>query len=139
MAYGKLLPASNGKTASIGFCWGGDKSFGYAAAQPALAAAVVYYGQVPQLEGAPPVTVDEAAVGKIRAPVLAFYGGNDSRVNQTIEATRAAMAKLGKIYEPHVFDGAGHGFLRSQSGEANYKASLESWPMAIAFLTKNLR
>ena len=47
MAYGKDLPASNGKTGVIGFCWGGAQSFGYAAHQPALAAAVVYYGQAP--------------------------------------------------------------------------------------------
>ena len=43
MEYGKKLPASNGKTGVIGFCWGGARSFGYAAAQPALNAAVVYY------------------------------------------------------------------------------------------------
>ena len=36
MEYGKKLPASNGKTGVIGFCWGGARSFGYAAAQPAL-------------------------------------------------------------------------------------------------------
>ncbi len=34
MEYGKKLPASNGKTGVIGFCWGGARSFGYAAAQP---------------------------------------------------------------------------------------------------------
>jgi dienelactone hydrolase len=39
MEYGKKLPASNGKTGVIGFCWGGARSFGYAAAQPALNAA----------------------------------------------------------------------------------------------------
>ena len=33
MAYGKKLPSSNGKTAVIGFCWGGAGSFAYAAAQ----------------------------------------------------------------------------------------------------------
>jgi carboxymethylenebutenolidase len=139
MAYGKSLPASNGKTGVIGFCWGGDKSFGYAAAQPGLSAAVVYYGQVPQVAGAPPVTVDEEAVAKIKAPVIGFYGGTDSRVNQTIDATKAAMTKLGKSYDPHIMDGAGHGFLRSQNNDANYKAAVESWPLTIAFFTKNLK
>jgi hypothetical protein len=28
MAYGKTLPASNGKTGVVGFCWGGARSFG---------------------------------------------------------------------------------------------------------------
>src|SRR5437762_4202732 len=36
MDYGKKLPASNGKTGVIGFCWGGARSFGYTAAQPNL-------------------------------------------------------------------------------------------------------
>ena len=140
MAYGKTLPASNGKTGVIGFCWGGDKSFGYAAAQPALSAAVVYYGQVPQIAGQAGV-VDEAAVTKIKAPVIGFYGGTDSRVNQTIDPTKAAMTKLNKSYDPHIFAGAGHGFLRNQSGGngANYNASVEAWPLTVAFFTKNLK
>ena len=41
MEYGKKLPASNGKTGVIGFCWGGARSFAYAAAQPALNVAIV--------------------------------------------------------------------------------------------------
>ncbi|HEY6050760.1 MAG TPA: alpha/beta fold hydrolase, partial [Thermoanaerobaculia bacterium] len=41
------LPAANGKSATIGFCWGGGQSFAYAAAQPALNGAVVYYGTPP--------------------------------------------------------------------------------------------
>ena len=47
MAYGKTLPQSNGKTATIGFCWGGGQSFRYAVAQPELNASVVYYGPAP--------------------------------------------------------------------------------------------
>ena len=39
MEYGKKLAASNGKTAVIGFCWGGTQSFNYAIAQPNLNAA----------------------------------------------------------------------------------------------------
>ncbi len=47
MEYGKKLPASNGKVGVVGFCWGGARSFGYAAAQPGLNAAVVFYGEAP--------------------------------------------------------------------------------------------
>src|SRR5580704_10572161 len=38
--YAIKLPAASGKSASIGFCWGGGMSFHYAIAQPALDAAV---------------------------------------------------------------------------------------------------
>jgi carboxymethylenebutenolidase len=124
------LPASNGKTATVGFCWGGAQSFAYAAAQPALDAAVVYYGTSPEA----------AVLAKVKAPVLGNYGGDDARVNATIPPAQAEMKKLGKSYEPHIYDGAGHGFLRDQEGRegANLKATKEAWPRTVAFLKDRL-
>lgn len=125
--YALKLPAANGKSASIGFCWGGSASFAYAVAQPGLNAAVVYYGTSP---------ADPAAYTKLNAPVLGLYGGNDARVNATIPTAETEMKKVGKTYQPHVFDGAGHGFLRQQSGQdgANMKATEQAWPLTLAFL-----
>jgi carboxymethylenebutenolidase len=128
-AYGMKLPASNGKTATIGFCWGGMQSFAYAVTQPELNAAVVYYGTSPG---------DASAYEKIKAPVLGLYGSDDQRVNATIEPAKQAMAKGNKTYQTHVYEGAGHGFLRQQSGrEANLKASQQAWPATIEFLRKH--
>jgi carboxymethylenebutenolidase len=140
VAYGKTLSASNGKTGSVGFCWGGDTSFFLATAEPTLNAAVVYYGQIPQLPNPTPgtVSVDEAQVMKLRAPVRGFYGGNDARVDQTIEPAKAAMSKLGKSYEPHVYDGANHGFMHQRS-EADYKAAEQSWPLVVALFKEQLK
>jgi carboxymethylenebutenolidase len=138
MAYGKSLPASNGKTAVIGFCWGGSASFNYAVAQPALNAAVVYYGTPPMKAADGAQVVDAAQLEKIKAPVIGFYGGNDARVTSTVEPTAAEMKKLGKPYETHVMDGAGHGFLKGQaSSDANGKAAADAWPLTIAFLKKH--
>ncbi len=138
MDYGKKLPASNGKTGVVGFCWGGTRSFAYSIAQPALNAAVVYYGDVP---GSTADSAPEAEMAKIKAPVIGFYGGNDARINATVPATIAAMKKLGKAYEPHTFDGAGHGFLGGQAGAggANLKAAEQAWPLTLAFLAKHLK
>jgi carboxymethylenebutenolidase len=72
------LPAANGKSATSGFCWGGSTSFAYAAHQPDLDAAVVYYGTSP----------DRAALEKVKAPVLGLYGGDDARVDATIRRPR---------------------------------------------------
>jgi carboxymethylenebutenolidase len=137
MEYGKKLPASNGKTAVVGFCWGGARSFGYAAAQPNLNAAVVFYGDAP---GAGDGTV-EAKLANVKAPVLGLYAGNDARIGATIPATEAAMKKLGKSYEIHTFEGAGHGFMGAQAGAggANLKAAQQAWPMAVDFFGKNLK
>ncbi|HTD52010.1 MAG TPA: dienelactone hydrolase family protein [Thermoanaerobaculia bacterium] len=125
------LPAANGKTATIGFCWGGGQSFSYAASQPKLDAAVVYYGTSPEA----------AELTKIHAPVLGLYGGDDARVDATIPPAEAEMKKLGKKYEPHLFDGAGHGFLRAQGDRngANQKATREAWPLTVAFLRAQLK
>jgi carboxymethylenebutenolidase len=129
--YAVKLPAANGKSATIGFCWGGGKSFGYAAAQPGLNAAVVYYGTSP----------DAATLAKIKAPVLGLYGGDDARVDATIPPAEAEMKKLGKTYEPHIYEGAGHGFLRAQEDRdgANLKATKQAWPRTVSFLRDQLK
>jgi len=126
------LPAASTKSASVGFCWGGSQSFAYAAAQPKLDAAVVYYGTAP---------ADPAALARIAAPVLGLYGGDDARVDATIPATETEMKKLGKPYTPMVFERAGHGFLRQQTGRdgSNMKASEKAWPATLAFLRANLK
>jgi carboxymethylenebutenolidase len=124
------LPAANGKVASLGFCWGGARSFAYAATRADLAAAVVYYGSSP----------DSTLLAQVRAPVLGLYGADDARVNATIEPARAALEKLGRSYAPHLYEGAGHGFLRAQSLRegANRRAAEQAWPTTIEFLRRHL-
>jgi len=129
-SYAIKLPASNGKSAVAGFCWGGGKSFSYAAAQSELNAAVVYYGTSPE----------EKELGSIKAPVLGLYGGDDARVNATVEPASREMKKLDKVYEVEIYEGAGHGFLRQQDGRdgANMKASQQAWSRMLGFLRKHL-
>jgi len=124
------LPSANGKLATIGFCWGGGRSFAAATMTPPPRACVVYYGTAP----------DSAQLLSVRAPVLAHYGGDDARVNATIDAAKAALAKEKVPYDPHVYPGAGHGFLRQQTlrDGANMKASEQSWPLTINFLRTHL-
>ena len=107
------LPASNGKVATAGFCWGGGQSFRYATNNPQVNAAFVFYGPAP-LTGQPPaLPVDKGALARIAAPVYGFYAGNDARINATVPATVDAMKELKKNYEPVTYDGAGHGFMRA--------------------------
>jgi carboxymethylenebutenolidase len=129
--YAVKLPAANGKSATIGFCWGGGGSFAYAVSQPSLAAAVVYYGTPPEA----------AEMARIHAPVLGLYGGDDARVTATVATAEAQMKKAGKTYEPHIYPGAGHGFLRAQDdrGGANLKATRSAWPRTVAFLRERLK
>lgn len=128
--YAVRLPASNGKSATIGFCWGGARSFGYAAAQPALDGAIVYYGTSPET----------GELARIAAPVLGHYAEDDARVNATVPPAEAEMKRLGKFYETHVYEGAGHGFLRMQEGRegANRAAAEKSWPRTVRFIKERL-
>jgi carboxymethylenebutenolidase len=126
--YARKLPASNGKLAVVGFCWGGGKSFAFATHRRDLSAAFVFYGSGP----------DAAAIKSIQAPVYGFYAGNDARIGATIPATTEAMKAAGKKYEPVTYDGAGHGFMRA--GEApdatadNKKAREEGFKLLTALL-----
>jgi carboxymethylenebutenolidase len=105
--YAKHIPAGNGKIATVGFCWGGGKSFAFAAHRKDLSAAFVFYGPGP------------ADVTTITAPVFGFYAGNDARIDATVPATVEAMKTAGKKYEPVTYDGAGHGFMRAGEDPTN--------------------
>lgn len=129
--YAIKLPAANGTSATVGFCWGGSTSFAYATNQPALSAAVVYYGTSPAA----------ADLARIKAPVLGLYGGDDARVDATVPPAQDEMKKLGKKYDVHTFEGAGHGFLRQQDGRdgANMRATEQAWPATLKFLREYLK
>jgi len=121
--YVSKLPACTGKVAVCGFCWGGGQSFRFATNRTKLAAAFVFYGTGPD---------NKEAIGKIKAPVYGFYGGNDARVNATIPKSQELMKEAGKTYEPVTYEGAGHGFMRAgedpaNTNEANKKAHDEAW------------
>jgi carboxymethylenebutenolidase len=128
--YATALPAARNAVGAVGFCWGGSTSFALATDWPDLGAAVVYYGTSPAAE----------ALARIRAPVLGLYGGDDARVGATVPPAQAEMQRLGKRYDVHTFEGAGHGFLRDQSGRngANRRAAESAWPSTIAFLRETL-
>jgi carboxymethylenebutenolidase len=105
--FAKKIPAGNGKIATVGFCWGGGKSFAFATHRRDLSAAFVFYCPGP------------ADVTTITAPVFGFYAGNDARIGATLPDTIAAMKAAGKKFEPVTYDGAGHGFMRAGVDPAN--------------------
>lgn len=125
--YGKKLPASNGTVVSAGFCWGGGKSFAFAAHRKDLAAAFVFYGPPP------------SEFSTITAPVYGFYAGNDARIGATLPATTEGMKAAGKKFEPVTYKGAGHGFMRagedpSNSNPANKTARDEAFARLLSLL-----
>jgi len=128
--YGMSLPAAQQKYGIVGFCWGGGVSFAHAVHAPNLGAAVVYYGVSPATP----------SLSSVRAPVLGLYAGNDARVDATVPAADSALHALGRTYVYNTYPGAGHGFLRQQTGMdgANMNATKAAWPATIAWFRKYL-
>ena len=131
VAHVAKLPACNGKVVVAGFCWGGGQTFRFATNNKDIKAALVFYGPPPA----------DADIAKITAPVYGFYGGNDARINASIPKTEELMKAAGKKYEPVIYEGAGHGFMRagedpSNTSEANKKGRDEAWKRMKAILAK---
>jgi carboxymethylenebutenolidase len=120
--YAAKIPATNGILAVAGFCWGGGQSFRFATQRTALKAAFVFYGMFPYTK---------EDLGRIASPVYGFYGSDDERIDATIPDTTKDMKELGKTYDPVIYEGAGHGFMRSgedPSGTpADRKARDSAW------------
>jgi carboxymethylenebutenolidase len=129
--YGRKIPSSNGRLFVGGFCWGGSQTFRFATSRGDLSAAFVFYGGPPAKE----------AMANIKVPVYGFYAGNDERIDATLPDTKVQMQAAGKTYDPVVYDGAGHGFMRAgeapDANEANKKARTDAWVRWKALLDKN--
>ena len=121
IAYVKKLPASNGKVAVGGFCWGGRKTFMFAATGADIPAGFVFYGDAPKPE----------AMAKIKAPIYGFYGGNDARITAAVPEVTEQMKAAGKKFDQVTYEDAGHGFMRSgetaDATEPNKKAREAAW------------
>lgn len=128
--YVAKLPASNGKVVVGGFCWGGGKTFNYAASGANFKAGFVFYGSAPKAE----------QMSAIKTPIYGFYGGNDARISAALPDVTAQMKTAGKAFDPVVYEGAGHGFMRAgedpEATEPNKKARAESWKRIKEILSK---
>ncbi len=108
--YVAKLPASNGKVVVTGYCWGGSQAFRFAGNNANIKAAYVFYGGAPMTAERVP---DKELMGRIKAPVYGFYAGNDARINESLPATAEAMKSLNKTFDPVIYEGSGHGFMRA--------------------------
>ena len=121
VSHARSLDATTDKVAVAGFCWGGGQAFRYATDNPEVAATFVFYGTAPEKE----------AIKEIESPVYGFYGGDDFRITGQVPEVEEAMEAAGKVYEPVVYEGAGHGFVRAgampDADEANQRSREQAW------------
>ena len=118
---------------SLGWCMGGRYSLALPTEEPALAAAVAYYG-------APPT--DEAAIARIKAPVLGNFGGEDKGPSpEQVKAFEAALKKAGKTVDVKIYPGAGHAFANVNNPWKGYReaAAKDAWARTTAFFARHLK
>jgi carboxymethylenebutenolidase len=128
--YLKTQPLSTGKVGCTGFCWGGGMTNQVAVNSPDLNAAVPYYGMQPTAE----------QVASIKAPLMAHYAGDDTRINQGIPAFEEALKKNNKVYQIFMYDGAQHAFNNDSNPERyNEKAAKLAWSRTISFFKEYLK
>lgn len=127
--YLRSRPDCNGKTACVGFCWGGGLANQLAVNSPDLKAAVAYYGR----------QADAVDVPKIKAQLLLHYGGLDERVNAGIPAYEAALKEAGKKYEIFVYEGANHAF-NNDTAPTRYNAEVAklAWERTLKLFKETL-
>ena len=125
----KGLPEGNGKVGVVGFCWGGGIANFLATRLPDLAAAVPFYGEQPAPE----------EVGKIKAPLLIHYAGNDQRINAGWPAYETALKAAGVRYEAFIYPGVQHGFNNDTTPRFDEAAAKLAWQRTVAFFKQHLR
>jgi carboxymethylenebutenolidase len=108
---------------SIGFCWGGGRSFRYATANPRLKAAVVCYGPAP----------DSTLMGNIRASVLGVYGEDDARITAALPDVARQMKAAGARFAYDIYPGTGHGFLKPGRKGSDTDQVEKAWARILGF------
>jgi len=119
------------KVASLGWCFGGGWSLNTAQLFPdELDASVIYYGQV---------TDDEDKLRPINSPILGLFAAEDSGIKvDAVESFGAALERLRKNHEIHVYPGVGHAFANPTGNNYNEAAASDAWQRTLEFLDLHL-
>ena len=75
----------------------------------------------------------------VTAPLLGIFGNDDqSPTPALVDQHEAELKRLGKAYEFHRYDGAGHGFFYYHRPSYRAEAAVDAWEKVFAFFDKNL-
>ena len=120
----------NKKTAAVGFCFGGGMVWLLlASGEPRLAAAVPFYGPLPE----------NANLSGSQAAVLAIYAEHDARVNASRDAAAAALARAALPHEVVTIPGADHAFFNDTGQRYNPAAASEAYDRVLDWFDEYVR
>ncbi|SEF72538.1 carboxymethylenebutenolidase [Nonomuraea solani] len=129
-AVGELGKRAEGaKLGMMGFCFGGGMTWlMLSSAEPRLAAAVPFYGPLP----------DNADMAGTKAAVMGVYAEQDDRVNATRDAAKTALEKAGLTHEIVTFPGVGHAFFNDTGQRYNPQAAAQAYDRVLAWFARHL-
>ena len=130
--------ADTARLGITGFCWGGRQVWLYAAHNPAVKAAVAWYGplQIPKSANTPINPGD--AVAQMNAPVLGLYGGADPSIPESqVDTMRAAIKAAGKSSQIIVYPNTPHAFNADYRPSYRPDQAQDGWKRMIVWFKKN--
>ena len=155
--YAMSRPNASDKYGVVGFCWGGQTTWGHAihGGAAGFAGGISYYGAMPYgTPGTTPaggrVNIPRAdSLAKVRVPMMVLNGARDAGIAAQLPYIDSIMKAQGKTFSSQNYPNADHGFLRAQTDpktprdtaneQANLNASKDAWPRTIQFFNQYLR
>ena len=136
---------SNGKVGVIGFCSGGRHAYLIACRLGSAVDALVdcWGGNVivddPKALNAKRPMAPIDLTDQMTCPLIGLFGNDDENPNaDQVNRTEAVLKKLGKNYEFHRYDGAGHAFFNTSRVAYRAEQAADGWNKVFAFLNKHL-
>ena len=123
-----------------GFCMGGRIAWLMAASNQIFKCTVPFYGGNIMGNWGPGDTPFSMA-NNINCPMLFHFGGEDGNPSVADRDTfDAELKRLGKDFEFHTYDGAGHAFMDHTNPDRYHEASAAAaWPRTIDFFNNHLK
>lgn len=120
---------SNGKVATLGWCFGGGWSLNTSIAT-SVDATVIYYGNVAK---------SAEQLSSLNSPVLGHFGTLDKNINEEmVEGFQSAMQEANKTdLEVHWYD-ANHAFANPTGSRYDEDDAKLAWERTLAFLKREL-
>ncbi len=130
----------NDRIGVTGFCMGGRIAWLMAASNQIFKCTVPFYGGNIMGNWGPGDTPFSMA-NKINCPMLFHFGAEDGNPSVADRDTfDAELKRLGKDFEFHTYDGAGHAFMDHTNPDRYHEASAAAaWPRTIDFFNNHLK
>ena len=82
---------------------------------------------------------DEEKLRPINTPILGLFAADDTGIKvESVEAFGAALERLRKDHEIHIYPGVGHAFANPTGNNYNRDAAEDAWTRTLAFLQSHL-